>query len=270
MHILFIVSFCSIIQNHQPTIHKMRRCWSSIAKGRRVQDFRSDTVTRPTAAMFNAMANASLSDDVLDVHLHPPLLNTVRRVDGESGAIRRGSVRSPSSVVLRDRNNVQPNRSHDLPYAAGVCGVGRAISCEPIRECRPGYAFSCRIHPHLAPWTLVDCVGFGKELGPRRYPLCRNACCVIGEHAQRRHHAPLRHPVRPFLWCVMAREISDFCQTRKAKLHLDGARLWNASAETGVPMYEWCRGLDTVSLCLSKGIGAPIGSILVGTHLLMS
>eukprot|EP01116_Phalansterium_solitarium_P015908 TRINITY_DN3571_c0_g1_i3.p1 TRINITY_DN3571_c0_g1~~TRINITY_DN3571_c0_g1_i3.p1 ORF type:complete len:169 (-),score=9.81 TRINITY_DN3571_c0_g1_i3:145-606(-) len=49
------------------------------------------------------------------------------------------------------------------------------------------------------------------------------------------------------------------------KMHLDGARLWNASTATGIPMHEYCKHFDSVSLCLSKGLGAPIGSVLVGT-----
>jgi threonine aldolase len=47
-------------------------------------------------------------------------------------------------------------------------------------------------------------------------------------------------------------------------MHCDGARLWNASIETGIPLSEYCKEFDSVNLCLSKGVGAPIGSILVG------
>jgi threonine aldolase len=60
-------------------------------------------------------------------------------------------------------------------------------------------------------------------------------------------------------------EISKFARERGLKMHLDGARLWNASVATGIRLSEYCKHFDTVSLCLSKGIGAPIGSILVGS-----
>lgn len=60
------------------------------------------------------------------------------------------------------------------------------------------------------------------------------------------------------------KRISEFAKANNLKLHLDGARLWNASAATGVSIKEYCSYFDSVSLCLSKSIGAPMGSILVG------
>lgn len=61
------------------------------------------------------------------------------------------------------------------------------------------------------------------------------------------------------------KKISAFCKKNDVKLHLDGARLWNASAATGIPMEEYCSYFDSISLCLSKSLGAPIGSVLVLT-----
>ena len=58
-------------------------------------------------------------------------------------------------------------------------------------------------------------------------------------------------------------KISKFCQQNNVKLHLDGARIWNASAETGISLKEYCSYFDSVSLCLSKTLGAPIGTVLV-------
>jgi threonine aldolase len=62
------------------------------------------------------------------------------------------------------------------------------------------------------------------------------------------------------------KRIADFTKQRDLILHCDGARLWNASAETEIPLKDWCAPFDTVSLCLSKGVGAPVGSILVGIY----
>lgn len=59
-------------------------------------------------------------------------------------------------------------------------------------------------------------------------------------------------------------KISEFCKSKNIKLHLDGARLWNASIETGISIKEYCSYFDSVSLCLSKSLGAPMGSVLVG------
>jgi threonine aldolase len=60
-------------------------------------------------------------------------------------------------------------------------------------------------------------------------------------------------------------QIAEGAAARGLKLHLDGARLWNASAATGIPPERWCRGVDTVSVCFSKGLGAPVGSCLAAT-----
>ncbi|KAK7687507.1 Threonine aldolase [Cerrena zonata] len=61
------------------------------------------------------------------------------------------------------------------------------------------------------------------------------------------------------------KKISYFCNKNNVKLHLDGARIWNAHIETGISIKEYCSYFDSVSLCLSKSLGAPMGSILVGT-----
>jgi threonine aldolase len=60
------------------------------------------------------------------------------------------------------------------------------------------------------------------------------------------------------------RNISQLCKTKKLKLHIDGARLWNAHVATGVPMKEYGALADSVTVCFSKGLGAPVGSILCG------
>ena len=60
-------------------------------------------------------------------------------------------------------------------------------------------------------------------------------------------------------------EISTFAHSKGIAMHLDGARIWHVAAETGLPIDKLCAPFDSVSLCFSKGLGAPVGSILVGT-----
>src|SRR4030095_8015480 len=60
------------------------------------------------------------------------------------------------------------------------------------------------------------------------------------------------------------RALAAAARERSVRVHLDGARLWNASVATGIPIREWAGTADTVMMCFSKGLGAPIGSILVG------
>jgi threonine aldolase len=64
---------------------------------------------------------------------------------------------------------------------------------------------------------------------------------------------------------IRIKKISRFAGNQKIKMHLDGARLWNASIATKIPISEYCKYFDSASLCFSKGLGAPVGSILVGT-----
>lgn len=66
------------------------------------------------------------------------------------------------------------------------------------------------------------------------------------------------------------RKIHDVARANDLKMHMDGARLWNASQETGTPLSEYGKCFDTVSICLSKGAGAPIGSMLTGTKELIT
>jgi threonine aldolase len=66
------------------------------------------------------------------------------------------------------------------------------------------------------------------------------------------------------------RKIHDVARANNLKMHMDGARLWNASQETGTPLSEYGKCFDTISICLSKGAGAPIGSMLTGTKELIT
>jgi threonine aldolase len=61
------------------------------------------------------------------------------------------------------------------------------------------------------------------------------------------------------------RQVVKIAHDCGAKAHLDGARIWNAAAATGIPLYDWVAGFDSVSVCLSKGMGAPVGSMILGT-----
>jgi threonine aldolase len=63
----------------------------------------------------------------------------------------------------------------------------------------------------------------------------------------------------------MIQQIATLAQSKGIRMHLDGARLWNACAATGISPHEYARHFDSVSVCLSKGLGAPVGSVIVGS-----
>ncbi|KAI8813162.1 pyridoxal phosphate-dependent transferase [Cladochytrium replicatum] len=215
---------------------------------RKIWDFRSDTVTVPTPAMREAMANAEVGDDVLDGD--PLSIKLEERVAAMSGheaglfcasgtmtnqiGIRCHMLAPPHSIVIDGRAHVYVYEAGGIAYHTGAS----LIHATP----KPG------LH-HLT----ADVV---------------EKALILDDNV---HHAPTK------LVCLentMDGEIFPFDELKKISemvrghglaIHLDGARLWNASVETGVPLKDYCQLFDSVSLCLSKGLGAPIGSVLVGS-----
>lgn len=95
------------------------------------------------------------------------------------------------------------------------------------------------------------------ESGRFRHSLCRDDIDLHGKHAQWQYHATGRDSVHCAcdFYCHFSNIHMNIqsVDTPNIRLHLDGARLWNASAETGIPIADWCEHFDSVSLCLSKG-----------------
>jgi len=215
-------------------------------------DFRSDTVTRPTPAMSEAMFQAELGDDVLG---DDP---TVRRLE-EAAAARLGKEAAlfmPSGTMANQvalRLHTQPgdaavleSRAHVFGAEAGAAAWLSGVTVAPVPGERgildPGRVAACfrPEDPHLAPVTLVCAEDTSNAGGGTVYPL------------------------------EVLDALAELAHQRGAGAHLDGARLFNAEVASGVPAARRARGYDTVSICLSKGLGAPVGSVLVlpASHLL--
>ena len=213
----------------------------------------SDTVTLPTEAMRTAMAQAVCTDEVHEDH--PPTIafqELIAQLTGKEAALflptgtlsnqlalhahlmRAGG---PASVLCDHRAHVYRNETGGIAYHSRG-------ATQPVV---PSNAH------HL---TLED----------------------IEAHAELRddqHHAPTRvlSLENTLGGTVFPQEemvrIGAWARAHALSMHLDGARLWNAAAETGRPLHELCAPFDTVSLCLSKGLGAPVGSVLVGPAVLI-
>lgn len=208
-------------------------------------DLRSDTVTRPTPAMRKAIAEAEVGDDVYgeDPTVNAlqeraaALLGTEAALFVPSGSMgNQASLRTltrPGDVVLASEG------AHILRYEGGapaalwgvqVRTIGRAGLFDPddVRaSVGPGDA-------HVAPTTVLAFENTQNAAGGRIFPID-----ALRETA------------------ATARELG-------LGLHLDGARLFNAVVATGVPANEWAAPFDTVTFCLSKGLGAPVGSVVCG------
>ena len=210
-------------------------------------DLRSDTVTRPSRAMREAMANADVGDDVLD---RDP---TTRRLEEQTAALLgkeralffpSGSMAnqaaiwlhtSPGTEILVDAN------SHillgEMAGAAGLAGVQmRAVS-----TMSPAYTAD-DLRAFIRPVTIDD---------PER-----SLVCVENTH---NGAGGVVIPIDEL------RAIQDVAREHGLPVHLDGARLWNASVASGSTLQEFASTADTVMVSYSKGLGAPVGAALAGT-----
>lgn len=210
-------------------------------------EFRSDTFTTPTPGMAKAFALATLGDavyseDVATINLEKKVAELAGKESGlfcVSGtllnqiALRTNLLQPPHAILCDHRSHIYVHE------AGGVPTLSQAL-VQPIVP-KNGI--------HL---TLLD------DIVPNFVP-------DDGEiHGCPTKVISLENTLHGMIFPIEElRLISAFCKLHNVRLHLDGARLWNASVETGISIKEYCSLFDSVSLCLSKTIGAPIGSVLV-------
>jgi threonine aldolase len=214
---------------------------------RPVLDFRSDTATRPSPAMRQAMAEAPVGDDVFD---EDPTINrleeTVAALLGKEAAIFvpsgtmsnqigiRIHCKQGDEVICESNCHVYNYEQAGFAQLGGVVartvpGVNGVLHVDQLRELiRPD---NC----HFVRTRLVSLENTHNRGGGKVWPYEQLA------------------------------DVCEWAHENGLATHLDGARLWNASIATGISMADWAKHFDTVSVCFSKGLGAPVGSALVGT-----
>ncbi len=219
---------------------------SDAAAGRPV-DLRSDTVTRPSDGMRRAIATAGVGDDVLDGD------PTTRRLEREVADLlgKEAALFFPSGTMA--------NQAAILLHAA------------------PGSEVVCEAEAHVFHYEMADAAFLsGAQL--RTVPSERGVPDPVAYEAAIRS-GDRYHPVTSLL-CVenthnlhggtvvpleAMEGIGELGERRGLPIHLDGARLWNASVATGVALADYAARADTVMVTLSKGLGCPAGSLLAGT-----
>ncbi|MDP2876463.1 MAG: GntG family PLP-dependent aldolase [Holophaga sp.] len=214
-------------------------------------DFRSDTVTQPTPEMRAAMASAEVADDVLE--RDPTMDRLERRVAEMLGMeaalwVPTGCMANGIAMMVhleRGDRFLAPAAAHVLGSELGTAAwlAGGMPEALPW-EAGPG---------KIAPLQVAKAIG---NPGPY-YVLKTKLLCLENTH----NFAGGT--------CLNAREhraLVETAQARNLKIHLDGARIWHASATTGDSLADLAWGADTVSVCLSKGLGAPMGSVLSGSR----
>jgi threonine aldolase len=208
-------------------------------------DLRSDTVTKPTPAMREAMAKAEVGDDVYG---EDPTVNRLEAMAAELLG-KEAAVFVPTGVMgnqLALRLHTRPgdeviveSSSHLIRYEGGSASSlsGVQLCCVPGDRGRLSpESVKAAIRPknlHYPPTTLVCLEQTHNVGGGSIYPL------------------------------ETIHQITEVVRTHGLALHLDGARLFNAVVKTGVSAADYARPFDTVSFCLSKGLGAPVGSMVV-------
>jgi threonine aldolase len=209
-------------------------------------DLRSDTVTRPTPAMYAAMTAAPVGDDVYG---EDPSVNLLQEEMAALFGMEAGLF-VPTGVLsnqLAIKAWTKPGdevileqESHIFNYETGAPAMMSAVQLRTVIG-EEGV---------MKPGDIVDAL----RPPDYYYPLSALVCI---ENTHNRCGGTL-YPVEAM------RELYGVCNSRGIPLHLDGARIWNAHAASGTPLSDYGAAVDSISICFSKGLGAPVGSMLLG------
>jgi threonine aldolase len=214
----------------------------------RAVDLRSDTVTRPTAAMRRAMAEAEVGDDVWgDDPTVLELEAEVARLLGKEAAVFVPSGTMGNLVAVRSQT--RPGDEiliHELAHVVVHEQGGAAVLAGVQTRMLPGEGGLLEVEAIAARLRDPDDIHHA-----RQSLLCLEN--TIGETGGR--VAPQRRIV----------ELADFAHAHGMRVHIDGARLWNAAVASGRSPAELAAPADSLSVCFSKGLGAPVGSAVVGS-----
>ena len=209
-------------------------------------DLRSDTVTQPTAGMRDAMARAPLGDDVYG---EDPTVNQLQAALAERLGfadalfVPTGTMSNLLGLMAhceRGDEYIVGQQAHTYKYEGGGAAVLGSIQPQPLENQPDG---SLDLEQVLA------------TIKPDDFHFARSRLLALENTMQGK--------VLPLSYLAAAR---SFTQAHGLALHLDGARLYNASVRLGVEAREITRHFDSVSVCLSKGLGAPVGSVLCGSQ----
>jgi threonine aldolase len=215
-------------------------------------DLRSDTVTQPTASMRAAMAEAPVGDDVYGED--PTVTELERRVAALLG--HAAGLFTPTGSMA----NVLGVAAHVAPGAELLCDSLAHVVRAELGAHAALSGVTTRTWPASrdgGPVGLLDVDTVGAMLVPDGGPYLVSTGAVAVENT----HNFGGGVVQPLESLRRLRELTAEVGIR---VHMDGARLWNAHVATGVPLADYGACADTVSVCLSKGLGAPVGSVLVG------
>jgi threonine aldolase len=212
-------------------------------------DLRSDTVTRPTPAMREAMMAAPVGDDVFgDDPTVNALQDKLAAMVGMEAAIFLPSGTQSNLCALmahcqRGEEYIVGQHAHTYKYEGGGAAVLGSIQPQPLENADDGTIPLAKIRAAVKPddahFAITKLIALENTIGGK----------VLPEN--------------------YVAEVAAFAQSKNLQFHLDGARLFNAVVKTNRDVKALCAPFNSVSICLSKGLGAPAGSVLCGTNALI-
>ena len=213
-----------------------------------IVDLRSDTVTRPTAGMLEAMMNAKVGDDVFgEDETVNALEEKIAELFGMEEALFCASGTMTNQIAIKCFTNpmdevICDETAHVYRYEGGGIAYNSMASVRLLYGDR-GRLNADLIEPHINPDNI-------------HYP---KSSLVVLENTVNRGGGS-------FYTLEQIEPIYHLCRLKNLRLHLDGARIFNALVETEDDPKEYGRMFDGISVCLSKGLGAPVGSVLLGNR----
>lgn len=211
-------------------------------------DLRSDTVTKPSPGMREAIFRAEVGDDVFgDDPTVIKLENIVADLLGKPKALFVPSGTMANQLCLRSQTEpgdevILEKNSHIFNYEVGSASALSGLQLHPIKGVR----------------GVMTKEQIEEEIRPDDIHIPKTALICL-ENTHNRAGGTI-FPLEEI------EKIYELAKRNNIKMHLDGARLWNAVIATLIPLHKWARYFDSVSVCLSKGLGAPIGSVIAGTE----
>lgn len=206
----------------------------------------SDTVTKPTEAMISYMMKADVGDDVFG---EDPTINVLQEKVADMFG-KEAALFCPSGTMT----NQIAIKVNTKPLDELICDIDSHV----YQYETGGYAFHSGVAVNLiqgkngkiAADQIASVIKPGYDWQPiSRLVVLENTCNKGGGS---------------YYTLDEVAPIADLCKSKELKLHLDGARIFNALVETGEDTKDWGRHFDTISICMSKGLGAPVGSLLLG------
>jgi threonine aldolase len=210
-------------------------------------DLRSDTVTKPSEEMHKVMYNAEVGDDVFK---EDPTVNRLEKYAAE--LLGKEAALFVSSGVMGNQLCLNV-----------LTSPGDEVICEKdahifnYESAAPSLLSGIQLYPVIGKYGVITAEQAEEAVRPKSAYYMPRTKVIEVENTHNRAGGAI-HPIENIT------ELKKVADKNNLYFHLDGARIWNASVKTGISVSEYASYFDTISCCLSKGLGAPVGSLIAG------